>query len=93
MIIGYARVSTEDLVGQKKAVSIAVKNVSGRRRCSKLDEWLQARQSAVSGLGMAEQSRGAPAGFWNADVVSIGTAQVSSAMMVARSIFSFWLPC
>jgi len=28
------------LVGQKKAVEIAVKNVSGRRRWSKLDEWL-----------------------------------------------------
>ena len=30
------------LVGQKKAVAIAVKNVSGRRRWSKLREWLQA---------------------------------------------------
>ena len=30
------------LVGQKKAVAIAVKNVSGRRRWSKLDEWLLA---------------------------------------------------
>jgi exodeoxyribonuclease V alpha subunit len=29
------------LVGQKKAVAIAVRNVSGRRRWSKLDEWLQ----------------------------------------------------
>ena len=28
------------LVGQKKAVAIAVRNASGRRRCSKLDEWL-----------------------------------------------------
>ncbi len=28
------------LVGQKRAVAIAVKNVSGRRRWSKLDEWL-----------------------------------------------------
>jgi exodeoxyribonuclease V alpha subunit len=28
------------LVGQKKAVAIAVKNVSGRRRWAKLDEWL-----------------------------------------------------
>jgi exodeoxyribonuclease V alpha subunit len=33
------------LVGQKKAVAIAVKNVSGRRRWSKLDEWLSARAS------------------------------------------------
>ena len=28
------------IVGQKKAVAIAVKNVSGRRRWSKLREWL-----------------------------------------------------
>ena len=28
------------LVGQKKAVAIAVRNVSGRRRWSKLNEWL-----------------------------------------------------
>jgi exodeoxyribonuclease V alpha subunit len=28
------------LVGQKKAVAIAVRNVSGRRRWSKLGEWL-----------------------------------------------------
>jgi exodeoxyribonuclease V alpha subunit len=30
------------LVGQKKAVAIAVSNVSGRRRWSKLAEWLSA---------------------------------------------------
>ena len=29
------------LVGQKKAVAIAVRNVSGRRRWSKLREWLR----------------------------------------------------
>ena len=29
------------LVGQKKAVAVAVRNVSGRRRWSKLAEWLQ----------------------------------------------------
>jgi exodeoxyribonuclease V alpha subunit len=28
------------LVGQKKAIAIGVRNVSGRRRWSKLDEWL-----------------------------------------------------
>ena len=33
------------LVGQKKAVAIAVKNVSGRRRWSKLDEWLIDRKT------------------------------------------------
>ncbi len=35
------------LVGQKKAIAIAVRNVSGRRRWSKLDEWL--RLGAPSG--------------------------------------------
>ena len=29
------------LVGQKKAIAIAVRNVSGRRRWSKVDEWLR----------------------------------------------------
>ena len=32
------------LAGQKKAVAIAVRNVSGRRRWSKLDEWLGMHQ-------------------------------------------------
>jgi len=34
------------LVGQKKAVAIAVKNISGRRRWSKLNEWLTAKPNA-----------------------------------------------
>jgi exodeoxyribonuclease V alpha subunit len=29
------------LVGQRKAIAIAVRNVSGRRRWSKLKEWLR----------------------------------------------------
>ena len=36
------------LVGQKKAVAIAVRNVSGRRRRSKLDEWLLPMVPGVS---------------------------------------------
>ncbi|MCY4121832.1 MAG: AAA family ATPase, partial [Acidobacteria bacterium] len=32
------------LVGQKKAVAIAVRNATGRRRWSKLDEWLRAAE-------------------------------------------------
>ena len=36
------------LVGQKKAVAIAVKNVSGRRRWSKLDEWLAAQSPRLT---------------------------------------------
>jgi exodeoxyribonuclease V alpha subunit len=34
---------TIEMVGQKKAVATAVRNVSGRRRWSKLVEWLQLR--------------------------------------------------
>ena len=36
------------LVGQRKAVAIAVRNVSGRRRWSKLKEWLGATVKAAS---------------------------------------------
>ena len=38
------------LVGQAKAVAIAVKNVSGRRRWSKLDEWLGSPRAAARQL-------------------------------------------
>jgi len=40
------------LVGQKKAVAIAVRNISGRRRWSKLGEWLRLRQPASRQTGM-----------------------------------------
>ena len=33
------------LAGQKKAIAIAVRNVSGRRRWSKLSEWLASKRS------------------------------------------------
>jgi exodeoxyribonuclease V alpha subunit len=36
------------LVGQKKAVAIAVRNASSRRRWSKLDEWLRPAASGGS---------------------------------------------
>jgi UvrD-like helicase C-terminal domain len=36
------------VVGQKKAVAIAVKNISGRRRWSKLNEWLEVAPSQGS---------------------------------------------
>jgi exodeoxyribonuclease V alpha subunit len=32
------------LIGQKKAIAIAVRNVAGRRRWSKLKEWLGSGQ-------------------------------------------------
>ena len=41
------------LVGQKKAVAIAVRNVSGRRRWSKLGEWLRPRLSISRQVGVA----------------------------------------
>ena len=44
------------LVGQKKAVAIAVRNASGRRRWSKLDEWLAGAEDG-RGHGIAEGAR------------------------------------
>jgi exodeoxyribonuclease V alpha subunit len=38
------------LVGQKKAIAIAVRNVSGRRRWSKLDEWLRLAASQTTSI-------------------------------------------
>ena len=40
------------LVGQKKAVAIAVRNISGRRRWSKLGEWLRPRAGASQPIGV-----------------------------------------
>ena len=40
------------LVGQRKAVAIAVRNVSGRRRWSKLSEWLRPKPPASRQFGM-----------------------------------------
>ena len=51
------------LVGQKKAVAIAVRNASGRRRWSKLDEWLAGAKdesdpiSLDSRIGLIEVSK------------------------------------
>src|SRR5262245_4212712 len=39
------------LVGQKKAVAIAVRNVSGRRRWSKLREWLASAENRAKAPG------------------------------------------
>ena len=44
------------LVGQKKAIAIAVRNASGRRRWSKLDEWLAGAKDGPQ----AEIARDAP---------------------------------
>jgi exodeoxyribonuclease V alpha subunit len=40
------------LVGQKKAVAIAVRNVSGRGRWSKLNEWLSHDRPISRQIGM-----------------------------------------
>jgi exodeoxyribonuclease V alpha subunit len=40
------------LVGQKKAIAIAVRNVSGRRRWSKLAEWLRPKSPVARQFGM-----------------------------------------
>jgi exodeoxyribonuclease V alpha subunit len=44
------------LVGQKKAVAIAVRNVSGRRRWSKLGEWLCPRALVSRRIGPANSA-------------------------------------
>ena len=44
------------LVGQKKAVAIAVRNASGRRRWSKLDEWLAGAKDGTE-AGIARDAR------------------------------------
>ena len=36
------------LVGQRKAIGIAVRNISGRRRWSKLSEWLRRLPAAIA---------------------------------------------
>jgi hypothetical protein len=41
------------LVGQKKAVAIAVRNASGRRRWSKLNEWLSHDRPLTAGIAEA----------------------------------------
>jgi exodeoxyribonuclease V alpha subunit len=46
------------LVGQKKAVAIAVRNASGRRRWSKLGEWLRPGPPLLRRIGMTGLSHG-----------------------------------
>jgi exodeoxyribonuclease V alpha subunit len=56
---GVTRGKLVVLVGQKKAIAIAVRNVSGRRRWSKLKEWLEAaeyRERAVPDHILTTQS-------------------------------------
>jgi len=45
------------LVGQKKAIAIAVRNISGRRRWSKLREWLQLARHDVATAELLSKSR------------------------------------
>ena len=45
------------LVGQEKALAIAVRNVSGRRRWSKLNEWLRDEREQASGRENSAQRK------------------------------------
>ena len=47
------------LVGQKKTVATAVRNASGGRRWSKLDEWLAGAQAGVD-TGISREARSLP---------------------------------
>ena len=47
------------LVGQKKAVAIVVRNASGRRRWSKLDEWLDGAKDDAQGV-IGPEARSVP---------------------------------
>ena len=49
------------LIGQKKAVAIAIRNISGRRRWSKLSEWLKPQR----GLARAPHARAGVLMCWN----------------------------
>src|SRR5215216_7645799 len=40
------------LIGQKKAIAVAVRNISGRRRWSKLAEWLRVAQPVSQRIGV-----------------------------------------
>jgi hypothetical protein len=42
------------LIGQKKAIAIAVRNISGRRRWSKLRDWLTSKPTANAIHGAIE---------------------------------------
>ena len=46
------------LVGQKKAIAIAVRNVSGRRRWSKLGEWLATPSSKTLAAVVSPKVKG-----------------------------------
>ena len=62
------------LVGQKKAVAIAVRNVSGRRRWSNLQEWLHPRASKSSQIASVIGHRRGQVPTWIA--YSLGTAPI-----------------
>jgi exodeoxyribonuclease V alpha subunit len=51
------------LVGQRKAIAIAVRNVSGRRRWSKLKEWLSAASAHKTFNGGRDDPAGEPARY------------------------------
>ena len=70
------------LVGQKKAVAIAVRNVSGRRRWSKLGEWLRPAPTHFTADrhgGLSHGGSGLSAGSASAEMARWGRASLDAA--------------
>jgi hypothetical protein len=86
------------LVGQKKAVAIAVRNVSGRRRWSKLQEWLRPAPSCftavaeprrvINGPSPDVRFRGEARIKWNANPGLLGQTGSLLALRYSYSINS-----
>ena len=73
------------LVGQKKAVAIAVRNVSGRRRWSKVDDWLRLGASRAPLLTSVASGRACRSERWVTTKRAPGQ-DVPSASAVRRSL-------
>jgi exodeoxyribonuclease V alpha subunit len=72
------------LVGHKKAIAIAVRNVSGRRRWSKLDEWLRLGASRTS-FDESKAGRGRPWVRQSTLHLFVGKATATAAPAIAHS--------
>ncbi len=73
------------LVGQKKAVAIAVRNVSGRRRWSKLAEWLRPGSTIAEFLKGGLDAEHAFVGNQNGDV----KAAIAGAAKVVKAEYNY----
>jgi exodeoxyribonuclease V alpha subunit len=72
------------LLGHKKAIEIAVRNVSGRRRWSKLDEWLRLGASRTS-FDESKAGRGRPWVRQSTPHLFVGKATATAAPAIAHS--------